>query len=137
MPLDIREHRSPWHNFNNQSTGAPVARRRPFEGECAAGRPGRLPVQPATASQGDLICRFVVALSLATWLPRERQKSAANISSCASPALTKPPAVNRLAILLASGTGLPRTMFVEMCLVDRRMMYFDNHKLKRNFQDSL
>jgi hypothetical protein len=21
--------------------------------------------------------------------------------------------------------------------VDRRMMYFDNHKLKRNFQDSL
>jgi ABC-type molybdate transport system permease subunit len=91
----------------------------------------------ATASQGDLICRFVAALSLATWLPRERQKSAANISSCASAALTKPPAVNRLAILLASGTGLPRTMFVEMCLVDRRMMYFDNHKLKRNFQDSL
>jgi len=28
-------------------------------------------------------------------------------------------------------------MFVETCLVDRRMMYFDNHKLKRNFQDIL
>jgi len=45
--------------------------------------------------------------------------------------------VNRLAILLTSGTGAPRTMFVEMCPVDRRMIYFDNHKLKQNFQDSL
>jgi hypothetical protein len=45
--------------------------------------------------------------------------------------------VNRLAILLTSGTGAPRTMLVEMCLVDRRVMHFDNHKLKGNFQDSL
>jgi len=45
--------------------------------------------------------------------------------------------VNRLAILLTSATDAPGTMFVEMCPVDRRMIYFDNHKLKRNFQDSL
>jgi hypothetical protein len=45
--------------------------------------------------------------------------------------------VNRLAILLTGGTGAPRTMLVELCLVGHRMMYFDNHKLKRNFQDSL
>jgi len=51
--------------------------------------------------------------------------------------LAKPSAVNRLAIPLTSGTGAPRTRFGETCLVDRRMMYFDNHKLKRNFQDSL
>jgi hypothetical protein len=28
-PLDIREHKLPWYNFNNQST---ATRRRPFEG---------------------------------------------------------------------------------------------------------
>jgi hypothetical protein len=39
MPLKIREHRLPWYNFNNQST---ATRRRPFEGDCVAGQPGRL-----------------------------------------------------------------------------------------------
>jgi len=58
MPLDIREHRSPWYNFNNQSTGAPVARRRPFEGDCATGRPDRLPVQPGDRARWRLHLPF-------------------------------------------------------------------------------
>jgi hypothetical protein len=108
MPLDIREHRSPWYNFNDQSTGAPVARRRPFEGECAAGRPGRLPAQPGDRADGDFIRRFVATLSLA---PRRRTK--------------------------APNPRIAHPVVVRCALLDRRMTYFDNHKLKRNFQDSL
>jgi hypothetical protein len=58
MPLEIREHRSPCYNFNHQSTGASVARRRPFEGECAAGRPGRLPAQPRDRAPWQLYLLF-------------------------------------------------------------------------------
>ena len=33
--------------------------------------------------------------------------------------------------------GIAHPVVVRCALLDRRMMYFDNHKLKRNFQDSL
>jgi hypothetical protein len=55
MPLDIREHRLPWYNFNNQSA---AMRRRPFEGDCVAGQPGRLAAQPGDCSPWWLYLPF-------------------------------------------------------------------------------
>jgi hypothetical protein len=75
-----------------------------------APRAGRVAclLSPATAPDDDFICRFVATLSLA---PRRRTK--------------------------APNSRIAHPVVVRCALLDRRMMYFDNHKLKRNFQDSL